>query len=62
MYPPRVMPTGRCSHCGRSIGTFKRAEENQLRACTHKTNQGAGTWTDPIQKRECPGSSQLVTL
>lgn len=54
------MTRGKCQTCGRWIGTYRRAEENQLRACTHKSDQGAGSLADPIQFRECPGSSQTV--
>lgn len=59
-YAPRKNPEGKCSHCGRWVGTFKRFEENQLRARGHKSNQGVGTFADPIRKLECPGSGKTV--
>jgi hypothetical protein len=59
-YAPRKNPEGKCSHCGRWVGTFKRTDENQLRARGHKSNQGAGTFENPIQFRECPGSGKAV--
>jgi hypothetical protein len=51
---------GKCQHCGRWIGTYQRKEETQIRACTHKADQGAGTFVDPIQFRACPGSGEPV--
>lgn len=56
----RAARRGDCSHCGRSIRTYKRANETHLRFYWHNASQGAGTFADPIQWRKCAGSGQAV--
>lgn len=62
-YAPLKNPQGKCSHCGRWVGTFKRAEENQLRAKGHKA------WLPDLErypdgtvtaKLPCPGTGEKV--
>ena len=55
---------GKCAHCGRWVWTFKRSEENQLRARGHKAwlpdyeRYPDGTVT---AKLACPGAGERVT-
>lgn len=49
-----------CPDCKRSICTFQRKGESQLRARRHRANSGAGTFADPVQFRKCVGSGRVI--
>ena len=49
-----------CPGCGKSAATYRSRVDGTQKMFWHRSNQGEGTFAQPIQFRKCAGSGRVI--